>query len=136
MSGFLLQCIVGCIFYSVGLIIPRKSPCSLPVVDACTYVNYNSRRVKSHHCLSLVKHVPRSVTNRFGIWYCFHNDKFCESVHGDDQVCVFTTTNGPKCEVCIDTPTFSIGNRNPGRFPTGSLLYKQPRQPLMYLFTG
>jgi hypothetical protein len=27
MSGFLLQCIVGCIFYSVGLIIPRKSPC-------------------------------------------------------------------------------------------------------------
>jgi hypothetical protein len=23
----LLQCIVGCIFYSVGLIIPRKSPC-------------------------------------------------------------------------------------------------------------
>jgi hypothetical protein len=29
MSGFLLQCIVGCIFYSVGLIIPRKSPCIL-----------------------------------------------------------------------------------------------------------
>jgi hypothetical protein len=27
MSGFLLQCIVGCILYSVGLIIPRKSPC-------------------------------------------------------------------------------------------------------------
>jgi hypothetical protein len=27
MSGFLLQCIVGCIFYSVGLIIPRESPC-------------------------------------------------------------------------------------------------------------
>jgi hypothetical protein len=27
MSGFLLQCIVGCIFYSVGLIIPRKSAC-------------------------------------------------------------------------------------------------------------
>jgi hypothetical protein len=29
MSGFLLQCIVGCIFYSVGLIIPRKSVCKL-----------------------------------------------------------------------------------------------------------
>jgi hypothetical protein len=27
MSGFLFQCIVGCIFYSAGLIIPRKSPC-------------------------------------------------------------------------------------------------------------
>jgi hypothetical protein len=24
---FVVQCIVGCIFYSVGLIIPRKSPC-------------------------------------------------------------------------------------------------------------
>jgi hypothetical protein len=27
MSGFLLQCVVGCIFYSVGLVVPRKSPC-------------------------------------------------------------------------------------------------------------
>jgi hypothetical protein len=34
MSGFLLQCIVGCIFYSVGLIIPRKSLCMLFRVEA------------------------------------------------------------------------------------------------------
>jgi hypothetical protein len=41
MSDFLLQCIVGCIFYSFGLIIPRKSPC----IRCDQLKNKSSRRV-------------------------------------------------------------------------------------------
>jgi hypothetical protein len=56
MSGFLFQCIVGCIFYSIGLIIPRKSPYIYLLAAHCITDVYGKMLNKEDYLVAVGKH--------------------------------------------------------------------------------
>jgi hypothetical protein len=86
MSGFLLQCIVGCIFYSVGLIIPRKSPCIITKYKI-THYQYPILHNREFRSLGNRKNYLKSTKatlqgNDVQVYLCLH----CTYHHFDQVV--------------------------------------------------